>query len=64
MARLICCEASATRATTNSRKCGQYNFELHPRRLLCISNRHLLYPDAALASDAFAAQQRNDAMGR
>src|SRR6267378_2314278 len=30
MARSICCEASATRATTNSRKCGQYNFELHP----------------------------------
>src|SRR6266849_3801684 len=30
MARSICCEASATRATTNSRKCGQYTFERHP----------------------------------
>src|ERR1700730_2893456 len=28
MARSICCEASARRATTNSRKCGQYIFEL------------------------------------
>src|SRR5258708_27695795 len=28
MARSICCEVSATHATTNSRTCGQYNFEL------------------------------------
>jgi len=26
---------SATRATTNSRKCGQYNFELHPAISIC-----------------------------
>src|ERR1700754_4162048 len=30
MARLICCETSATRAATNSRKCGRFNFELRP----------------------------------
>src|SRR5712671_5610555 len=29
MARSICCEVSATHATTNSRRCAQYNFELH-----------------------------------
>src|SRR3984893_7119588 len=28
MERSICCETSATRAATNSRKCGQYNSEL------------------------------------
>ena len=30
MERSICCETSATRAATNSTKCGHYSFELHP----------------------------------
>src|SRR6476620_1628419 len=35
MARSTCCEASATRATTSSKSCGQNNFELHPATLIC-----------------------------
>src|ERR1700676_3646269 len=35
MARLICCEASATRATTNSKKCDLCNFELYPAASIC-----------------------------
>src|SRR3984893_16715595 len=35
MARSICCGALATRATTNSRTCGQCNFELYPAASIC-----------------------------
>src|ERR1700755_3416365 len=32
MERSICCETSATRAATNSRKCGEYSIGLSPLR--------------------------------
>jgi len=31
----ICCEASATRATTNSRTCGPCSFEVYPAVSIC-----------------------------
>ena len=34
-ARLTCCKASATRVTTNSKRCGLNNSELHPTISIC-----------------------------